>query len=445
MRVLFAAAFALAWTTAASAEPASGPIERHSRDLARLIGTWNCQGAVPGNTSVEVYSALADGSVNLENRVRASTGRVGVVLETFRYDQASASWTLSAGANAFFGGLQLRAPAWTEATWLLTGTEIVNDRPRPTRIVYTDLGPLAFRREHQAQSGSVWQDDAQLTCRRDASGSGTVAASPRPPAAASPAAQLPSATPSPAAAPSPSATPSQDAPRARSASSPRRVPGPRGPTHAPSVAPSSNLPPAPNASPAPSALSESSASAAPATPPSPSATPSPSVQPPAHRDIAWKFAPPAPATTPVPRPTPAPQVRDRAYALVGSWVCETIARDPSVHIYSLQSDGSIHMLNRLRLGTQSFEINEVYRYDSGRRHWSNDTEHGAYRGTASQWIADEWVFDGTATERGRGVAVRMVYKALGTGAFRRDFEKTNASAWSTYASETCARGAARMP
>ncbi len=126
-------------------------------------------------------------------------------------------------------------------------------------------------------------------------------------------------------------------------------------------------------------------------------------------------------------------------------MCETIARDPAVHVYSLQRDGSIHLLNRLRVGTQLFEINEDYRYDSARRRWTDDTEHGAYRGSAPQWTADEWAFDGTATERGRGVPVRMLYKALGTGAFRRDFQKTNGSDWSTYASETCARGPAHMP
>jgi hypothetical protein len=63
--------------------------------------------------------------------------------------------------------------------------------------------------------------------------------------------------------------------------------------------------------------------------------------------------------------------------------------------------------------------------------------------TAPEPSGDTWTFTGTGSDHGKNVAFRMVFARLGSGLYRRDFQRAdsaNSGAWATYAGETCARG-----
>ena len=155
---------------------------------------------------------------------------------------------------------------------------------------------------------------------------------------------------------------------------------------------------------------------------------------------------PTPTSTPIsmplatPRSTAPPRDPDRARTLTGGvWMCQTIAGNHGTHVYRTLADGTIALTNRIMIGGHVYEIDERYRYDWGRRSWTNVTEKGAYRGIAAPWLGDDWTFSGVLTERGTTQPVRMVYETLGVDALRRDFQRPGPDGWVTYTSETCER------
>jgi len=137
-----------------------------TRVAQRLQGTWDCRGPVLGSTSREVYARGGPNTIALRNAVHTARGLSGIVDETFGYDPATATWELSAPMNRFFDVMQLGAQDWRTAQWVFTGTQTVQNVARPVRIVYTSLGPDAYRREHQSLVGSGWQGDGAFACRR---------------------------------------------------------------------------------------------------------------------------------------------------------------------------------------------------------------------------------------------------------------------------------------
>jgi len=158
LRLFATVAFLAAFSTASVAQPEAV--------ASRLLGSWRCSGYAPGSASTETYTRAADGSFLLTNAVRTSTGISGTTVEALRYDRASETWTLDVNPNPYFGGMSLSAAVWRGDQWVFTGTETIDGTARQVRIIYTDLGPLAFRREHQQQLGNVWADDAEFVCQR---------------------------------------------------------------------------------------------------------------------------------------------------------------------------------------------------------------------------------------------------------------------------------------
>jgi len=142
---------------------ANAPVARVAE---RLLGTWDCRGPVPGSAAREVYTRSGENTIMLRNAVHTARGLSGVVHETFGYDPVKATWQLSAPMNRFFDLMQLGAQRWGAQQWVFTGTQTVQNVARPTRIVYTSLGPGAYRREHQSETGVAWKADGAFVCRR---------------------------------------------------------------------------------------------------------------------------------------------------------------------------------------------------------------------------------------------------------------------------------------
>ena len=469
MRKVSIAVLALAFgvtcaTPSSSATATPATTTPAASELARLFGSWTCEGFAAGSSSVETYARHADGSVTLTNRVHTSVGSEGIIVETFVFDPTRGTWTLSAPPNPLFGGLKLSGARWSGDRWVLTGTEVVQNVPRPVRIVYTSLGNGAFRREHQAPSGSAWVNDGEFVCERSGASAAPLAAVPVPLNTPRPAATraavssttvvrpslAPPTTPAalspplrvaagrlapPSAEPLVTAAPHAILPsRAPRAILPSATPLAILPTTAPpgvvspSVAPSSAGPP----SLAPTTLTRSTVAPRNVAPPSPSPSPSPV----ATRAPA-KIAARPPSRTASPR---IPAASDRAFALVGpTWSCESVGGEPSKHRYTRSGADGITLHDDVRVAQHTYAIVETYRFDAARRLWTTAVQGGGYTGTASPWLHNKWIFDGIETERGRRSPVRMIYTTLGDQAFRRDFQLAGAGETQTFVSETCTR------
>ncbi len=359
---------------------ANAPVARVAQQLQ---GTWDCRGPVPGSASREVYVRSGENTIVLRNAVHTGLGLSGVVHETFRYDPVKATWELSAPMNRFFDVMQLGAEQWRTQQWVFTGTQTVQNVARPTRIVYTSLGPGAYRREHQSENGGAWQADGAFVCRRLSPAAPRFVAAigvQRSPAAAP--VQLPTAAP----AQRPTAV------RAR--------------------------PPTPPLIRTPRAVRSTAATRKPA---------------PAHSPAA-RVALGMPAEH-----TSSPVSGDRAYALIGAWSCRTFGGASATHTFARRDDATLLLHNVLHISDRDYDIDETYRFDRSNKMWSNVTQGGAYVGTARQWLGSTWVFDGSVAERGRRVPVKMTYAILSKRAFRRRFNRLRNGGWVTYAAETCQR------
>ncbi len=272
---------------ASAASAASG-----SAQIARLVGSWECVGTVPGSLATERYQRSGNVIV-LNNDVLTSTGVSGTVVETFAYDPERHGYRLNAGPNLFFDGMDLTERGSAGASVSFVGTELFAGVPRPVRIVYTFANSELFRREHQRVVGNGWVDDGAFDCRRGgdtfarSAGAARVAVAPiRPPATPRPTPvptepPTPRPTPVPTAPPTPHATPVPTAPP-----TPRPTPVPTAPP-----TPRPTLPPTPRPTLRPAAT--------------PRPTPFPTA-PPTLRPTPEPTEPPTPRPTRTPRPTPIP-------------------------------------------------------------------------------------------------------------------------------------------
>lgn len=124
--------------------------------------------------------------------------------DRFSYDASRAVWQLSTVASS---SPLVAAPA-TGDRWIFSGSEGDRQKPHPVRIVYTTLGPAAFRREHQTPVRDGFVDDGEVVCRRTSLG------------------PTPTPTPTPTPSPTPARRPSVVARVARPSPSPSPTPAP---------------------------------------------------------------------------------------------------------------------------------------------------------------------------------------------------------------------------
>ena len=418
-------ALALALAAPTSPPAAGAGDATVARVVQRLAGTWQCVGPVLGSTSREVYRRTGPTAIALDNAVHTARGLAGVVHETFAYDARSSTWQLSAPMNRFFDTMQLGAPVWHSERWVFNGSQTVQNVVRPTRIVYTSLGPDVYRREHQTEEGGVFRADGAFVCRRSPT---------------APARFVPAIAVHPVASAVPSRAVAVVAPPRERASTPS-VPAPR---------PRVTLTPQPFSRTKAAIGTKQPASGKPAETPKPIETPKPpeteiSARPApvatARRASKALQSPTARVALAVPEKATilAPATRDRAYTLVGLWSCKTFGGLTATHAFAQPTTGTLLLHNVLRINDRDYVIDEAYRYNAATGSWSNVTQGGAYVGTAGRWLGATWVFDGTIADRQAHVPVKMTYVTLGRGAFLRRFERRTGAGWVTYAAETCQR------
>lgn len=115
------------------------------------------------------------------------------------------------------------------------------------------------------------------------------------------------------------------------------------------------------------------------------------------------------------------------------------------------------MVNKFQTsGGLSGEFDEEYRRDPATAQWAwTGTEPNLptfqEEATAGLWTGEQWVFEGRlslvstpppgsiASARTFTKDIRMVYTALGSAAFRREFEDYRDGNWVTTSASTCTR------
>jgi hypothetical protein len=135
-----------------------------------LIGDWTCTTYI-GTTATKHITRNADGELLLENVFLLTDGSTQTVNETYSYDTAAGTWAVIGSATPAFGPYSGKAKPWTGQQWVFDGSEPLafSDGTRKVtnvRMVYTDVFPAGFRREHQIQNGGAWRDISEEVCTK---------------------------------------------------------------------------------------------------------------------------------------------------------------------------------------------------------------------------------------------------------------------------------------
>ncbi len=144
-----------------STRPApAGPIPPEDQALT-LLGSWKCE-TMSDLEGAQTYTRTGPVEIDLRNDIRDQTGRWFRISQQFRYDRSAAHWSTSLQSGQFVG----TAGEWLDADEQWTFQGKLNGTQGPVRIVYTNLGPLAFRRDFQKKVDGRWQTLDLETCKR---------------------------------------------------------------------------------------------------------------------------------------------------------------------------------------------------------------------------------------------------------------------------------------
>jgi len=150
-----------------------------------------------------------------------------------------------------------------------------------------------------------------------------------------------------------------------------------------------------------------------------------------------------------------PENNDRAYWLIGQWSCESLGHSHGTWTFS-RTDSGISLQQSFKTPDNlSGQIAEDYHFEPRAKRWVwTSTQNGPGSlavARATPWTGEQWIFEGTNSKTplpapGSDVppqtnvrALRMVFTALGDGAFRRDFERIENGTWVTSNLSTCKR------
>ncbi len=142
--------------------PSPSPTPSPVRDRAyRLLGgTWDCE-TIEGNSAPHEYRLAADGSILLHTLLSVGTKSYPID-ERYRFDRSRNVWTATTLGTSY----ATTAPPWFDDKWVFDGSELVNGRRAPVRMIYTGLDEHAFRRDFRQLRGEAWQTIASETCTR---------------------------------------------------------------------------------------------------------------------------------------------------------------------------------------------------------------------------------------------------------------------------------------
>ncbi len=115
-------------------------------------------GNVPG---LHAYVLQDDGSIAMRNELQVGPKTVEI-REVYRYDLDHKVWRTETQGGAYVGS----APPWRSEKWVFEGVEVASGHGRAVRMVYMDLGPVAFRRDFQILVDGMWRTFTAETCKR---------------------------------------------------------------------------------------------------------------------------------------------------------------------------------------------------------------------------------------------------------------------------------------
>ena len=140
------------------ATPALEAPRRNDHAYALVGGPWSCE-SVNGEPSIQRYVLGADGSITLHDDVRVAKRSYDIV-ETYRFDPARGLWDTTVRGGGYAGA----AMPWSGEKWVFNGIETERGRRSKVRMVYTQLGDQAYRRDFQLSiSGETFVSE---TCKR---------------------------------------------------------------------------------------------------------------------------------------------------------------------------------------------------------------------------------------------------------------------------------------
>jgi len=127
-----------------------------------LLGNWAC--TTFGGTTLTHEFSRADDAVSLyvTTTIVLPNGKPAKLHEAYAHNPNTHVWTaVLAGGLIYAKGFD-----WTDDTWVLVGQSRENGAPTRFRMVFTDLGTDAYRRDFQRPDGTAWATYAGETCRR---------------------------------------------------------------------------------------------------------------------------------------------------------------------------------------------------------------------------------------------------------------------------------------
>ena len=141
-----------------SRAPASITPRRRDHAYALVGDPWSCE-SVNGEPSTQRYISDAEGSITLHDDVRVAKHSYDIV-ETYRFDPVRGLWNTEVRGGGYAG----TAAPWAHEKWIFNGIETERGRHSEVRMVYTQLGEQAYRRDFQLSSNG--QTFVSETCKR---------------------------------------------------------------------------------------------------------------------------------------------------------------------------------------------------------------------------------------------------------------------------------------
>ncbi len=108
------------------------------------------------------YELAGRDEIALRNEIRDHSGRAFLIRQRFFYNAARARWSTNLQDGQFVGS----AGEWLDLDqpWIFEGA--LRGTQGPVRMIYTNLGEVAFRRDFQKKADGRWQTLDLETCKR---------------------------------------------------------------------------------------------------------------------------------------------------------------------------------------------------------------------------------------------------------------------------------------
>jgi len=124
-----------------------------------LIGAWSCD-TFENWHGEQRYVANGSERIVLFNALQAPNGKV-IIVQRFRLDDLKQRWSTYVEGGDF----SAQGGPWLGRNWIFDG--VWRGVEGAARLVYTSLGPNAFRRDFQVRDGKRWHTSTGETCIRE--------------------------------------------------------------------------------------------------------------------------------------------------------------------------------------------------------------------------------------------------------------------------------------